>query len=398
MRNHGDFRAVTLLFPTPVVYNGNDSRFLQRDGARFLPALADRGDQGIKIVLASATHPQKSSSPNLRVSTFAEWCDTAFWASFKANGALCYFGFSARRFLSVMHAMRNANLRLALKADSSFGLHRFPRLASVWFRKCYWVARQHHPPAAALAKAALDFAKWIRGFDARTMLPYLESFDTITVESELAADNTCDWLRRHRRPDLANRVVFLPHPVPDDFVFDSSRHPKANRVLAVAQDWRNPRKGGFILGGALDRFLSCHTNWRATIVGLNSDLVAAAAPNVRDRIDIRPPLDSSCLLPLYQSAKILLIASGSESGPIVAFEALACGCSIVYPPELFQLSWTTDAGCGVMAVHRSAAAFSSALEKEAAILESTSRRPPLDSIPPLHASDILSKLFSNPPI
>ena len=31
---------MTLLFPTPVVYDGNDARFLQRDGARFLAPLA----------------------------------------------------------------------------------------------------------------------------------------------------------------------------------------------------------------------------------------------------------------------------------------------------------------------------------------------------------------------
>ena len=282
--------------------------------------------------------------------------------------------------------MHDARLHLSLKADASFGLHRFPRLASVWFRKCYWVARQRHPPTTAFVKASLDFAKWIRGIDARTMLPYLESFDTITVESALAADNTCDWLRRHHRPDLANRVVFLPHPVPDEFVFDQSRSRKDNLVLAVAQDWRPPRKGGILLGGALDRFLSRHTNWRATIVGLNSKLVAAATPHVHERISGRQPLGSSDLLPLYQSAKILLIASGSESGPIVAFEALACGCSVVFPPELLQLSWIADAGLGAMSRARTPSALTAALEHAA-----TGITPRF--LPPLHASDILTRLL-----
>ena len=387
---------MTLLFPTPVVYDGDNARFLRRDGAHFLLALAARGDHGVKIVLAESEASPRPSSPDLRAVPFRNWCDPDFWKAFRADGALCYFGFSARRFLPVVRALRAAGLRLALKADSSFGLHRFPRHAAVWFRKCYWVARQRHAPAAALAKAALDMAKWMRGFDAGTMIPYLESFDALTAESPLAAENTRDWLLRHGRPDLADRVVFLPHPVPDDFVFDPARDAKENLVLAVAQDWRNPRKGGAILGGALDRFLANHPDWRATIVGSNADRVAACAQRTRDRIDLRPPLESGDLRPLYRSAKIFLIASGSESGPIVAFEALACGCSVVFPPELLHLSWIRDAGLGAMSVRRTPAALAASLESEA-VGKSGFPRVPTRPLPPLHASEILPRLFSATP-
>lgn len=385
---------MTLLFPTPVVYDGDDARFLRRDGARFLPALAARGDRGLKVVLAESDTAPRPASPDLRAATFREWCDPDFWKSFRADGALCYFGFSARRFLPAVRAMRAAGLRLALKTDSSFGLNRFPRHAAIWFRKCYWVARQRHAPAAALGKAALDMAKWIRGFDAGTTIPYLESFDALTVESPLAAENTRDWLLRHSRSDLADRVVFLPHPIPDDFVFDPTRDTKENLVLAVAQDWRNPRKGGAILGSALDRFLANHPDWRATVVGSNADRVSARAPRTRDRIDLRPPLESVDLLPLYRSAKIFLTASGSEAAPNVVFESLACGCSVVFPPELLQLSWTRDAGLGTMSVNRSPTSLSSSLDSEAVAWESSSRRVPSRPLPPIRASDILLHLFT----
>lgn len=384
---------MTLLFPTPVVYDGNDSRFLRRDGARFLPALSARGDRGVKIVLAESDASPRPSSPDLRAATFREWCDPDFWKSFRADGALCYFGFSDRRFLPVVRALRAAGLRLALKADSSFGLHRFPRHAAVWFRKCYWVARERHAPPVAFAKAALDMAKWIRGFDAGTMIPYLESYDALTVEAPLAAENTRDWLLRHGRPDLADRVAFLPHPVPDDFAFDPVLDTKKNLVLAVAADWSNPRKGGSILGGALDRFLANHPDWRAAVVGSNADRIVAHAPRSRNRIDLRPPLESLALRPLYRSAKIFLTASGSEAAPNVVFESLACGCSVVFPPELLQLTWIRDAGLGAMSTRRTSAALSSSLDSEAAAWNSFSRRVPSRPLPPLRASDILRDLF-----
>ena len=380
---------MTLLFPTPVVYDGDDARFLRRDGARFLPALATRGDRGVKVVLSAGPDTPRPAAPGLRAGTFQEWCDPAFWKTFHADGALCYFGFSARRFLPVVRAMHAAGLRLALKADSSFGLHRFPHHAAVWFRKCYWVARERHSPPAALARAARDMAKWLRGYDPRKMLPYLESFASLTVESPLAAENTRAWLRRHRRPDLASRVAFLPHPVPDNFVFDPSRDTKENRVLAVAADWGNPRKGGPVLGRALDRFLAGRPDWRATVAGARSSLVAAAAPRAAGRVEALPALEAESLLPLYRAARLFLTASGSESGPIVAFEALACGCSVVFPPELRQLAWIAESGCGTMAVARTPAALSNALGHAAGRLPAPTIAPPA---PPLHASDVLSRL------
>ena len=383
---------MTLLFPTPVVYDGDDARFLRRDGARFLRALAARGDSGVKVVLAESDAAPRPATPDLRAGTFREWCDPDFWKAFRADGALCYFGFSARLYLPVVRALRAAGLRLALKADSSFGLHRFPRHAVTWFRKCYWVARERHAPIAALAKASLDMARWARGFDADSMIPYLADFDALTVESPLAVENTRAWLLRHGRPDLADRVAFLPHPVPDDFVFDPARNAKESLVLAVAVDWANPRKGGAILGNALDRFLATRPDWRATVVGANAKLVAAAASRTRDRVVIRPPLESADLLPLYRTAKVLATASGSESGPIVAFEAIACGGSLVFPPELLQLSWIRDAGLGTMAARRSPAALADALETEAAAWDAAPLRAPSRPLPPLHASDLLPRL------
>lgn len=34
---------MTFLFPTPITYDGNDSRYLQRDGARFAQYLSEQG-------------------------------------------------------------------------------------------------------------------------------------------------------------------------------------------------------------------------------------------------------------------------------------------------------------------------------------------------------------------
>jgi glycosyltransferase involved in cell wall biosynthesis len=386
---------MTILFPTPVVYDGNDARYLRRDGARFVTALNASGGRGTKIILSSAPEAPQPTSPDLRAGTFAEWRDPAFWSSFEADGALCYFGFAPRRFLPVVRAMRAAGLRLALKADSAFGLPRFPWHAATLFRTRYWYARERMKPPAAAFRATLGLARWALGRNPSDFIPFFESFDSITTESPLSRDTTRAWLLRHGRPDLADRVIVLPHPVPDEFAFDPVRDVKENRVLAIAADWSNPRKGGAVLAGALERFLAARPDWSATVVGARSNLVADAAPRVRDRIDARPSLEASEILPLYRSSRIFAITSGSEGAPNVVFESLACGCSVVFPPELLQLSWIAEAGLGTMSRARTPAAFAAALESDRLEWERAPAREPRSPLPPLHASEILRNLLSS---
>lgn len=385
---------MTLLFPTPVVYDGNDGRYLARDGARFLAPLAQLGHAGVKVVLAKPDSPLRPTASGLRTGTFADWCAPSFWQGFHADAALCYFGFSARRYLPVVRALRSAGLRLALKTDTSFGLHRFPHHASVWARKCYWVARERHAPLVALVQAAIGTAKWMHGPNSTAMAEYLGQFDTISAESPMAVENTRGWLERHGRPDIAERVTFLPHPVPDDFFFDPAHDRKENLVLAVAADWRNPRKGCGILAGALGRFLSAHPNWHAMVVGENSDAVCSAAGS-GGTIEAIGKRTSTALLSMYRAAKIFLIASGSEAAPNVVFESISCGCSLVFPPELLQFRWVCDAGLGTMSRRRSAAALAEALAQEAAAWIGKNGRPPVVPLPTLRAVDQLGPLLAS---
>ncbi len=108
-----------LLFPTPVVYDGNDARYLARDGARFADYLSRNGHEGVKVILAPNAAVSGPSSPLLTMESFGNWCKPEYWRSFNADGALCYFGLDSRCFLPVVRAMKQAGLRLALKLDSA---------------------------------------------------------------------------------------------------------------------------------------------------------------------------------------------------------------------------------------------------------------------------------------
>lgn len=385
---------MTFLFPTPVVYDGNDARFLQRDGARFSQTLKQCGGIGIKVILAKDGDVSQPVSPILRTGTWNQWMDSSFWKSFEADGALCYFGFASKRFLPVVSAMKQAGIPLALKMDSALGLYEFPHYFSTEFRRAYWYGRQSSGPLGGLANAVRRAFGPAVKMDSSRIIRFIEAFDVLTAESPLARDNTIHWLIRRGRNDLAKKVVLLHHPVPDRFVPPEPER-KSNRALAVTLDWDNPLKGGSILEEALRSFLKRHETWSATIVGRNSKRFARLQTEFGARIELFPALSADELIPNYQSSKILCIASGSESGPIVAFEALACGCSLVFSPAIPQLGWTVDAGIGTLAKSRTPGGIAVALESESnAWLGHPERMASIVAAsPPLHATEILEHLM-----
>ena len=331
----------------------------------------------------------------LRAGTWKQWLDASFWKSFGADGALCYFGFATKRFMPVIIAMKRAGLPLALKMDSALGLNTFPHYCLTEFRRAYWFSRQANGPLASLVRAARRAVGPAIKSDSSRTIKYIETFDVLTAESPLARNNTIHWLKQRGRDDLGPKVVLLHHPVPDCFVPPEQK--KENRVLAVALDWNNPLKGGSILEEAFRLFLNRHETWSATIIGRNSERFARLRLAFGSRVDLFPALSPEELIPHYQSSKILCIASGSESGPIVAFEALACGCSLVYPPEIPQLGWTVAAGIGTLAKARAPSEIATALDSESVDWHAHPQRPTSieAALPPLHATEILEHLLKH---
>ena len=275
----------------------------------------------------------------------------------------------------VARAIHAIGIPLALKMDDAIGLVRFPRNASAFFSRHYWKSRQTHSPARSLAGALLRLAVWPVRSRRKFLVSYLELFDAILGESKLCVDNTRDFLLWAKRPDLVNRLAFMPHPVLNEFTFGSDNPPKRNVILAVAQNWRDPLKRGRLLGRSLKRFLSGHPDWGTLVIGNGSDLVAQEAGVCRERVGTLQTLSPTELLPLYRSAKILIITSGTEGFPLVVLEALCCGCSAVFPPELPALAELIEMHSATRAARSTPTGMAEALSRECHAWEAGLRNP-----------------------
>lgn len=367
------------LFPLPLVYDGNESRFLQRDGARFTAEFNRRGDIGIKLFIDGGSGHLKPTSPLLDTASWAEWTSPQYWASTQADLILLYGGF-ARNLLPVAQAIKQANVPLFLKMDSAARL--LPHWhTDLWrlFITAYHFQHQRHGKIIAIAHALRSRLTAIAGIGNNRLPIYFGLFGVITVESTYALENTQAWLRRKGLPHLAERVQLLHHPIPDHFIYDPATDNKANAIIAVAQDWTNPLKGGPLLADVLTRVLEARGDYQAVIVGDASEEIRKrtikSAPALAPKVSAIAKIDADKTQAFYVNAKILITTSGSESGPLVAYEAACCGCSVVFPPELKHLNAFVEANSGRMAKWRTSRHMAQALLNECNAWDAGQRDP-----------------------
>jgi hypothetical protein len=136
------------IFATPIIYDGNDARYLQRDGARFAFWFAEHGHEAVKLIYSAANGSQKSpESKFLICATYEDWCSKTFWEQQGTDIVLLYGGFG-NSLLPVARAIRAANggkIKLFLKMDSAFGLLPASRKNSFFFlQRSYFIKRQRH--------------------------------------------------------------------------------------------------------------------------------------------------------------------------------------------------------------------------------------------------------------
>ena len=367
-----------LLFPLPILYDGTEYRYLQRDGARFAGYLASKGHCAQKLIVDGGDGFPPPQSPLLMAAPWNQWTSPDFWKDQKADAILLYGGMNPK-LEAVASAIKRAGVPVALKMDSANGILPFPRDLWRLLKTGYHAAHQRRGVLPAAIHSLCRQVIRATRKDLPFLRRYLPLFDIVTAESEYAVENTRRWLLGNNLPDVARRTILLGHPVPDAFRFDNASPRKKRQILAVARDWRNPLKGGALLGEALSRVLNNRPDYAAVVAGeASEELVGRLGAGTHDatsRISTLPLQEAEGMMRQYVESSILALASGSEGMPNVVTEALCCGCSIVFPPELKQLAMFSNANCGTMARRRAADSIATSILRECDAWEGGERDP-----------------------
>jgi glycosyltransferase involved in cell wall biosynthesis len=302
------------------------------------------------------------------VPTEAAWADPAFWTQFDAQVALIV---TWHRYTSIIVALRQAGVQVVAIADSdgrvSPRFHPWCQLELSVYRHPTWRLR--------VQDAKVWTQRVLIGASAehRALVENTAACDLVTLASEGPMREFQRLLGRLGAKTLASRVVWLPYPVPESFCTSPVAADHPDRVIAVGR-WDSLQKNARLLVATSRRLAASGSRTELIIVGPAADRFTALTrtfPGVR----VVGPQGRDCVRELMAECRAVLVPSRFESGPLVAYEMLALGGTVVGTPIPSLIGITADGRFGRVARSRRAHDMAAALHAEAAAWNAGERDP-----------------------
>jgi glycosyltransferase involved in cell wall biosynthesis len=320
--------------------------FWVRDGALLCQGLRSLGVDAKFVALGP---PGADQELPLILSSLPQMEDAQWWAQWKLEGVILY-AWAMARYEPIARAIKKAGLKLILVLDSD-------GILAPWDSPWKYLGRRYHemrdkgalfPAGAAALRTA---AASIRARHAGTVR-HLEHGDLYALPSPVAEQCYGRFLRGLGRPDLTERLRFLPYAATADMVYSPSTVKKP--VIISVGRWQHAQKNTPLLVRCLAQVLALRPGCSARIVGSGDTVVKQLIDSLRlpadcrSRIHVLGPVKHEDLFALYQESQISLCSSHYESFHIASGEALCCGCSVVGNGQIPAMPYFCSAASGTV--------------------------------------------------
>jgi glycosyltransferase involved in cell wall biosynthesis len=198
--------------------------------------------------------------------------------------------------------------------------------------------------------------------------------DVLTFAGQGAIAEFQALLGRVGETALAERVKWLPYPVPEAFCTGSVATERPERIIAVGR-WDSPQKNGSLLAGVLQELGSRGARTEVLIVGKGSEERFGALARTRPTIRVFGVQPRERVRELMADCRAVLIPSRWESGPIVAWEMLALGGTVIGTPIPNLRAITADGRFGRVSTGHRVRPLADAIELEMAAWRRHERDP-----------------------
>lgn len=345
-----------------VLTYAENSGFWDRDNALFTKSWREAGMDSKFIALGE---PGIDPKLPLILANHQQMADPKWWGQLGIEG-IVFTTWGLPRFEPIARAIKAAGIKLILIMDSDGLLGPRVCLKEYLWRKCASERDAGRPLAmfSAVAKTLLAMNKsyWRRTLD------HLAHADRIGVQSPLAVEFYKRFFAEYGRPDLMDRVIFVPHATTDDMRYSRDK-PKSAEIVSVGR-WDTVQKNAPLLVRALAQLFERESEYSAVIIGKGEgrlkSVIATLPSGMRPRFKIVGRVPHEQLAHQYQRAQIFISSSRYETFGIAAAEALCCGCSVVGPTYIPPFHYFTSQASGALAYDRSPGAFADALATEIA--------------------------------
>ncbi|MDP4781014.1 MAG: glycosyltransferase [Akkermansiaceae bacterium] len=360
---------------TPVNFEASP-RFFSRD-----TGLLCRGFQQAGIdcrVIMPGTAQEDDAADLVRCSP-AELEDPLWWKTMGINLVVLY-AWANPKYLNIAKAIRAAGIHLIQSVDTAALRSPYADLET-WCQATIAEIGMPQPLASRLRRLARTGRDFIPALFDHRRVEMMAECDALAAVSPPAMDSMADFACALGRPDVAKKMIVVPHPVSSEMTYGGEM--KIDHVLVVGRWGKEDQtqKDPQLTLKILEEFLAGEPNWTAEIIGPEATGLAALTSDwkqeIKSRLTLTNFIPHAELRQCYATSKISLCASRFESFHIASAEAVCSGCSVVIAshPNLVSTAWFTTRNSGTLAQSRKKKDLVEALKTEATAWHSGNRQP-----------------------
>lgn len=304
------------------------------------------------------------------VGTFADHSELLrphFWKSLRADLALMI---TWSRMVDYLQTARAAGQKIIAITDmdgqASARLFFKSRLIRAWLEGD---RRLYQRGKLAWYFLKLYFGTWRK--EDTTFIRSTELTERSIFASEGARRTFSRCLALHDREDLINKLRVVPFPVNPAFLSPEPQK-RLRRAVAIGR-WNSPQKNAPLLARAAKQYYDRGGDWEIVVVGAGG---TASFGHIAERIShfsYVEQLSAREIAHLLNSSQVLLCTSWWEGCPVVAFEALASGCTLVTTPLPSVRSLINSGSSGTDSDSFGISSFLGAMQKEFSAWDQGSR-------------------------
>lgn len=372
--------------PMPFFKSGEtEDRFFSRDTGLLCRQFQKAGHKS-KVVLLDG--PDVQPHPDMIRVSLEKMESTEWWTQLELDAVVLY-AWMLPRYLKIAQAIKASGAALISRCDST-GLYD-PRIdAFEYMRQEFYgygstILTKNNVQRAVRSVVKPGYRFLNRSYQ-HGVIAFAEACHELLIESTLARERMQNFFKLYKRPDLAERVSYLPHPI--DLKPPSGEIHKEKLIIAVGR-WDDYIKNGPLLIQVLIQTLKKRADYRAVVIGSgNGPLqLMAEKSGVADRIHFAGRLPHVEVQDWMQKAQIILITSRYESFNMAAAEALSQGASVVGSRHLPSIRDFVCRSSGTGTPHYNAGALVNTLRHEIQAWENGQRDP-------VYISETWQKTFS----
>lgn len=276
--------------------------------------------------------------------------DSAFWQD---TGCRAVVVITWHRMTGILRAIQNAGLPTVAIGDSdarcSPRFHPWPTLRFMTYLQPTWKGK------LAAAKHWLQRYLFQAAVEHRALIENTAASDVLTLADRGAVDEFRRVLVSLGSPELAERVGWLPYPVPESFCCGDVNSERPRRVIAIGR-WDSTQKNPGLLAATIQRLSWAGDRTEIIIVGRGAEERFAGVARRRSQVQVLGIQPRERIRELMGSCRAVLVPSRWEGAPIVANEMLTLGGTVVGTPIPSLQSLTADGQFGrVSRTHSSGA-------------------------------------------